>query len=790
MLDNMLQYGDENFVNIFNMAPVGFILIDEQETISMINDAALDYLNDDMGKGIGKKFGDALLCSGRFESNKGCKYGSACKTCQINKGITLALVHNVSTPNIEINKFFVKKDKCIELWFKTSIIPIQYQDKKSVLIVLVDITDKKSKEIELSKSRDYYLSMFECFPSVIWKTDIEGKIEYINERYCEFTGRGKKASHKMDFLECIHPEDRDKFYRLIEKAVQKIQPYEMIVRVKHHTGQYRWVQSMIRPFYDLENHFTGYIGTGMDITDRIFAEEDLEKAKLAAEKANKIKSEFLANMSHEIRTPLNGIVGMIDLTLFGELSMEQKDNLMIAKICANQLLKVINDILDFSKMEAGKLVIEKLDFNLKEMIADVAKAHQSYATQKSIEITYEISQDIPEILVGDSHRVLQILNNLINNAIKFTDKGKVKITIKKIKAFEDCIVLQFCVEDSGIGISEADIGKLFKSFSQVDGSFTKKFGGTGLGLVISKQLTEMMGGNIWVESTQARGSRFYFTIQLGVSSNQEVKEETQFSMTPVEYKCQVLLAEDDKVNCTVIQRILVNRGYLVDIVHNGLEAIDKITQKQYDIVLMDIQMPVMDGVEATHKIRNLNKDVPIIALTAYALKGDREKFLAYGMNEYVSKPIHIDALYRAMDKCLALKKQNQDIQNVAICMDDNGEVLFKHKACEASDKKECKYLLKLSYLVELSDLVEQLGRGAQENEVEAIEKLAHKIKDLSVQIGMDALKDVAFKIELAARRGDFKELAENAKNVKEIYDTFKTNNFLGGKVNENINSRR
>lgn len=662
-------------------------------------------------------------------------------------------------------------------------------DKPVYLSVIRDISERKRAERSIFESQAKYRSLFMNMSSgyAYYNMKYNDKhipvdLEFyeINEAFEKYFKVTKKYVLGKAFSD-IFSEINENVFQYITKNLYKLYRGESLNINEYYYVQYdKWFSISI---YSPKEKDIVMIIT--DITYLKHQENKLIAAKEVAESANKAKSEFLANMSHEIRTPINGMVGMIDLTLLTDLTEEQIDNLITAKACASSLLNIINDVLDFSKLEAGKMSIENVNFNVIELIEEIIKTHSPRVNEKGLEFFYTFSSSIPKYLYGDPNRLRQILNNLISNAMKFTVNGSISLSVKKISKSSEGNELEFRVTDTGIGIAPEDTGRLFKSFSQIEYSYTKKFGGTGLGLVISKQLVEMMGGRIGVESKKGYGSSFYFTLNFREGNKIDNTKKFIPNIIKTKNPLKILLVEDDKINQKVILKMLNEKGHDVEVACNGKEALSLFCIGKYDVILMDIQMPEMNGIDAMIEIRKQEagrKRTPIIALTAYALNGDKERFLSMGMDEYIPKPIQMNELFYILENIRKAPNISQDASPEGVRLDDQGEVIFVNKI-----KKTPNVHLSV-FIMNIKSNVSKLELAAENDDLMNIENIAHEIKLMAGEIEANDIKDLAFKVELAARRCNLTEAVAYIKQIKSAINIYKESNILGGKGNENTNS--
>ncbi len=515
-------------------------------------------------------------------------------------------------------------------------------------------------KLELYESEERYASLFEDNHSVMLITDPQTEmIADANHAACKFYKYSLDQLKKMSIFDIVVPQ-REHTTEIKRDSAQNKRHF--CSKHRQADGTVADVELYCAPINIGGRQYYYYIVH--DITKRIKAEHELIMAKETAEQASLAKSIFLANMSHEIRTPLNGIIGMADLSLSKTVDDEQREYLKLVQKSAESLLRVVNDILDYSNIEAGQMKIEKTPFRLNECLKDVIDLFRIGVKQKGLDILLDYDPKIPQYVLGDPVRIRQILANLIGNAVKFTHIGKINIAVMLKSIGDKNIEVLFKVSDTGIGISKDELNSLFNAFIQLDSSYSKRYGGTGLGLAITKQLVELMGGKVWVESIKDVGSNFFFIVKLLLPADSDNKKEhTAVNVVPKNTggAANILLAEDDKTSNFLVKVLLQKRNHNVVSVFNGAEAVEAYKNGKFDLVLMDIQMPVMNGLEATAEIRNYEAMTgfytPIIAVTAYALKGDKEKCFKAGIDDYITKPINNELFIVTISDWLAKSRE-------------------------------------------------------------------------------------------------------------------------------------
>ena len=529
------------------------------------------------------------------------------------------------------------------------------------------------KCVDLMKSEEKHRAILENIEDGYYEVDLAGNLTFFNDATCRITGYPGDELMGMNNREYTEEKNASKLYREYNKIYETGIPTKKldweIVKKDGATGSLETSISLITGSGGQPIGFRGII---RDVTERKELERAILEKKRSAEETTKAKSQFLANMSHEIRTPLNGIIGMAELALDTELDDNQKNIFQTINAEAGALQDVISEILDFSKIEAGKFDIENIPFDLRVTVEDVANSFSHRAEQKGLNYISFLSPNVPPRLIGDPARLRQIMVNLMGNALKFTHKGEVYFKGELVEELEDRVKIRFSIKDTGIGIPEDRQATIFEGFTQADGSTTRKYGGTGLGTTISKQLAEMMGGEIGFESEEGKGSTFWFTALFGKREENEQIPATPDLVTGYsvaeDYRkeIRILLVEDYPTNQLVVMRHLSRAGYQVDLAEDGSQAVKAYKRKSYNLIFMDIQMPIMDGYAATQEIRKIETQnleqskiinrqstierVPIIAMTAHAVKGYRERCLKAGMDDYIPKPVKRKELLAIAEK--------------------------------------------------------------------------------------------------------------------------------------------
>jgi len=719
-----------------------------------------------------------------------------------------------------------------------------------------EIIDRKRAEDELRENEEKYRNILENMEEGYYEVDISGDLKFFNDSLSKITGFSRNELLGTNYRKFTDPSDANKVFRAFNNVYISQKPSkEFEWKIINGQGDRRHLDASVSLMKNLEGLPIGFRGIVRDVSERKRADEkihklneeleqrvaartgQLETAKCEletaierankltyeADSANKAKSEFLANMSHEIRTPLNGIIGMAELAIESASDTNQIELFNTLGNEATSLLGVINDILDFSKIEAGMLELEETPFDLKTIIGDVANSMRLRASRKNLEFKSSIAFNVPTLVIGDKCRLKQIVTNLIDNALKFTNKGRITIKVKIQEDLGDKVKILFTIKDTGIGISKNKLSSIFKGFTQADGSTTRKYGGTGLGTTISKQLAELMGGNIGAESFEGKGSLFWFTAsflkqpveekngkieELILNPPEKLTLKTQSKILTglsenAEYAAmgRILLVEDYPTNQQVALRHLRNTGYIVDLADNGQIAVDAYNKKHYDLILMDIQMPIMDGYQATTEIRksesgmrnNVAKDsdlkseiknVPIIAMTAHATKGDKERCLQVGMVDYIAKPFKRQELLNIVNKWIkSAVTVNQPLRPGLPKDGAKGEdaPMNFEQACKEFEGDKDFLMEVLTGLIETAGTqIDTIQQAISDGDAEKVWKEAHSMKGGAANLTAENLSQTALNLETLGKSEDLKECIEALGRLRIEYDRLKA--FAGKPV--------
>jgi two-component system, sensor histidine kinase and response regulator len=770
----------------------------------------------------------------------------------------------------------------------------------AVLVSSRDISERRRREHALRQSERRFRTLAETVPVGIYETDAHGFCTYVNRRWQRIAGLSAEQALGAGWKRAVHPVDADRALPGFDDAIGAGVAYEVECRFRRPDGSVRWVMTAAVPVREESGLVRGYFGTVVDLTERKYVEQQLAIARDRALEAARAKSEFLANMSHEIRTPMNGLIGMTELLLETELSAEQREYAELAQSSGETLLRLVGDVLDVSKIEVGKLELESEDFALAEAVEDVTELEAEAARRKGVELGVVIDEDVPVVLRGDGVRLRQVLRNLVSNAVKFTHEGHVVTRVRLAGGESDRTLVRFEVRDTGIGIEPSQLERLFEPFSQADTTTTREYGGSGLGLTITKQLVELMGGEIGAESELGRGSTFHCTVPFETASGgaeadlerapelagqrvlvaddnatsrrvlchhvrrwgmevstaasgdealrlmREAAERGQpyeaalidmrmpgldgleltravraderlsgtrlvmlssalddrgraraagisdFLVKPVRGRRvyaalvgrrpergdgvaaraaerrlpgggKVLVVEDNEVNSMLAVRMLTKRGLEADVATNGGEALDAIERKGYDAVLMDCQMPVLDGYEATRELRRREgsgRHLPVIAMTAHALTDDAEKCLAAGMDDYLPKPLEPGAFDAALRRWVG-DRGRAEPSGPALAAPEaatNGGpldlgALGRLRADLGDDADTLRRLVEL-FASHTRPRLDALGRALEQGDAEAVHQLAHTIKGSARSLGASRVAELCERLEHADVDGD------------------------------------
>ncbi|MBB5020782.1 chemotaxis protein CheB [Desulfurispira natronophila] len=756
--------------NITRTSPVGIIWVNRTNKIDFINQHAERLLG----------FTDTTLTSTDFQVVETLLLNPATRTGEgVTKPLTLLRQSGEFQRNLQYALGNVE-NRTISI----NATPVYDVDDtfQGAVLALMDISELKQREREAQEKEQHYQALANSGPVLIWTMNQDGQCTFFNHSWLEFTGKTLENELGKGWKKGIYPEDLWEFDANFAAARKRRASYSSELRLLHASGDYRWVDVDIAPRLDLKGDPHGYIGYFNDITARKDAELKLRNTnhelELAAAKsdeltrkanaANKAKSEFLANMSHEIRTPLTAIIGLSEIAIAEGVDDPAMlyDHMLKIHSSSRMLLIVINDILDFSKIEAGKLVLEHEPFRAGEIIGMLHDIFFSTAQTKGIDLATHIDDNLQHVLLGDAGRIAQVLTNLASNAIKFTNHGKVELRASATGRDKEMLKVSFVVSDTGVGLDESQLAHLLQPYTQADSSTSRQYGGTGLGLSIAQRLTDAMNGTMNISSKAEQGTTVTVTLPLALAQNDAV-QHAEIKNLPHHHLTgkKILLVEDNPMNQSIVQHLLQSIGGEVIIADNGAEGLELARQHDPHLILMDLQMPVMDGYEATMKIRSHNRQVPIIALSAATLTTDRRRALKAGMNDFIGKPIDRAKFFALVNKYIGVRQEGAESSQPAVPVEET-----RAPVKESSQQGLCFEGINMDQLQDMTDndhgfLLEMLsrlqidvtgrysilGELLRDGKTAEAKALAHTIKGSAGNMGARRLSDAAAAINQAIR---------------------------------------
>jgi len=674
-------------------------------------------------------------------------------------------------------------------WFISRVTRFASNRLARILIEHINITERKQSEQALQSSEEKFRQIAENIREVFWMMPpAANEILYISPAYERVWGRTCKSLYQnpMSWVDTIHPDDREQALLVFARQIQG-ELVDSEYRIRTPDGREKWIRDRAFPIRNQAGQVIRLVGIAEEITDRRRYEAELIQAREGAVAANRAKSCFLANMSHEIRTPMNGVIGMIQLLLETDLAPEQRGYATVAQSSGRTLLTLIDDILDLSKIEARGIKLENLSFNLHDTVEAVMQPLRVQANAKGLRFRWRVSPETPPVLCGDAHRLRQVLTNLCANAIKFTGQGKVTLDAAMESEGGGRATVRFTITDTGIGVRPDQAAQLFSPFVQADASTTRKFGGTGLGLAICKQLVEMMGGTIGLDSREGQGSTFWFTVVLGLetagqrqpaSERADGRSGAAGGTPPRGRKGRILVAEDNPTNRMVALAQLRKLGYEASAVADGAEAIEAVEHGVYDLVLMDCQMPVMDGFEATRCIRksSAHPSIPIIAVTADAMSGDQDRCLSEGMNDYLAKPVDMVGLAEVLAKWLPEHGAGDAAEIPGRRAGEQAKASFNGDALlrrVMGDRQLAGAVLE-GFILDAPSQLNNLRKRLDEADAPGAGSQAHALQGAAATVSAEGLHAIALAMEHAGVAGRLKRCGELLPRAVEEFERFKS----------------